>query len=288
MAEGYVAVWPLTGHPVTPVLKPEAIDTPMARLYDSAMKILPFLLETGANLLTKIPIEKMLVKPQDTSQDRKKLMEILHINTPEKKAPAPSEVIEPENPPDESQSGVLEPRRMSQPKTATGVSDAETVAYQEREIAKLLLRMERHYAQRMRIGGRACDCGAGKHLLDIEAMVEETIPMVEEPDVYYRLLEWVKKVGPASTTEAAQSGRFDSVYPIFSREARDFRKEIMGTLDPKALWPGKTVALEELFKRHDQADSPITVEPVPAALPEPEEPPANEIEPQASLETPAE
>ena len=120
-----------------------------------------------------------------------------------------------------------------------GVSLEETVAYQKREVGKLLLRMERHYSQRLRIKGIPCDCGAQKHLLDLESLSEETIPMVDNPQVYYSVLEWIKKVGPKSTDEAAKSGTYDQEYPGFSHEARDFRKEIIGSLDPTALFPQK-------------------------------------------------
>jgi hypothetical protein len=81
------------------------------------------------------------------------------------------------------------------------------------------------------------NCGSQKHLLDLESLCEETIPMVSNPHVYYRIVEWIKKVGPKSTDEAAKSGLHDEEYPIFSHEARDFRKEIIGTLDPNALFP---------------------------------------------------
>lgn len=120
-----------------------------------------------------------------------------------------------------------------------GVSLEQTVTYQNRELGKLLYQMERHYAQKLRIGGIPCDCGSSKHLLGMEALSEETIPMVDNPQVYYRIIEWVKKVGPKSTDEAAKSGLYDEEYPTFSHEARDFRKEIIGSLDPSALFPQK-------------------------------------------------
>ena len=221
-----------------------------------AMKILPWLLETGANFLGRIPVEKMLMKPLDTKKDRSDLLDILHIK-PAEPLPAPRVAT-----------GLIEPRRLSAPQESSGASEQETIDYQIREIGKLLLRMERHFAQKLTIAGIKCDCGGQKHLLDIEAMAEETIPMVEDSAVYYRLLEWVKKVGPVSTTEAAQSGRYDDMYVQFSHEARDFRKQIIGSLDPKALWPGHSVALDDLFKKMDEADRPKMLEsPAVPALP---------------------
>jgi len=133
-----------------------------------------------------------------------------------------------------------------------GVSPEQLIDYQKREIGKLLLRMESHYAQRLRIKGIPCDCGASKHLLDLESLSEETIPIVDNPQVYYSVLEWIKKVGPKSTEEAAKSGTYDQEYPRFSHEARDFRKEIIGSLDPNTLFPLKPgepqISLDEAKK----------------------------------------
>ncbi len=120
-----------------------------------------------------------------------------------------------------------------------GPSLKETVDYQNRELGKLLYQMEKHYAQRLRIAGIPCDCGSSKHLLGMEALSEETIPMVDNSQVYYRIINWVKEVGPKSTDEAAKSGHYDDQYPLFSHQARDFRKEIIGSLEPSALFPQK-------------------------------------------------
>lgn len=201
-------------------------------------KLLSFALQTASRLIDRIPIEKVLIKPPDTSKDRQELLSILQPETAKK------ERAEAEYP------GKIQPRR-SRPHShkEDTLSDEETADYQDREIGKLLLRMERHYAQGLRIGGRVCDCGSTKHLLDLEAMAEETIPMVEDADVYGRLIEWVQKAGPVSTPEAAASGKYDSLYPELSHQARDFRKEIIGTLDPKALWPNSSASLADLVKK---------------------------------------
>ncbi|GAI62908.1 unnamed protein product, partial [marine sediment metagenome] len=135
----------------------------------------------------------------------------------------------------------LEPRRQKVHLSSRegGLSTEETVGYQNREIGKLLLRMERHYAQRLRVNGIPCDCGSQKHLLDLESLCEETISMVDNSDVYYRIIEWTSEVAPKSTDEAAKSGKYDNEYPTFSHQARDFRKEIIGSLEPSALFPQK-------------------------------------------------
>jgi hypothetical protein len=60
--------------------------------------------------------------------------------------------------------------------------------------------------------------------------------MVDNPDVYYRLLDWVEEVSPKSTDQAAKSGQYDNEYPVFARQARDFRKELLGSLEPSAMF----------------------------------------------------
>jgi len=182
-----------------------------------------------AAAVDKIPIERLIAKPKDSTESLKELKEILDS--------APRGKPEPE---EERREPVLEPRRVHVPEPAgSGVSLEETVAYQNREIGKLLLRLERHYAQKLRINGIPCDCGQSKHLLDLESLAEETVPMVDNPQIYYRIIEWVRAVGPKSSEEAAKSGQYDEEYPVFSRQARDFRKELMGTLDASALFPRK-------------------------------------------------
>lgn len=229
------------------------------------MKWLNFLTRVGGEFLTKMPIEKMLVKERDRTADREELREILEgvpASQPEK-PPAPRST---------TTTGLLEPRKTTlqrhstsfeEPSAASEVTLEETVAYQNREIGKLLLRMERHYAQKMRINGKPCDCGATKHLLDMEGMAEEAVPLVSNPQVYYRLLDWVSRCGPMSTEQAAKSGAFDEIYPQLSGEAREFRKEIVGTLDPHALWPAVQVQLSDIFKKFEQEDRPVEEEAMP-------------------------
>ncbi|GAJ04071.1 unnamed protein product, partial [marine sediment metagenome] len=166
-----------------------------------------------------------------------------------------------------------------------GLSTEETVAYENREIAKNLVQVEKHYAQKLRINGIPCDCGTGRHLLAIEGGCENAISMVDNPDVYYRVIEWCKEVGPKSTDESAKSGLYDEEYPTFSHQARDFRKEIIGSLDPKALFPQKpgepegtrilpVVSEEEkeeirqkAHEKIEQVLSPMEAERVPAVIP---------------------
>lgn len=194
------------------------------------------------NLAERLPLERLFIKPPS---NKKRLEELQSILGEAHTKPAE---VSPEKQPEETPKehddlkGFLEPRQQkvhleSNPDIVSTVSTKETIDYQNREIGKLLLRMERHYAQKLRINGVPCDCGSQKHLLDMESLSEETIPMVDNPQVYYRILEWVKKVGPKSTDEAAKSGQYDDEYPVFSRDARDFRKTVIGSLEASALFP---------------------------------------------------
>lgn len=225
-------------------------------------------LSLATQVLDKIPFEKLLVKPPSNKERLQGLQDILGEANP-KPAEAPTEPVSeqipeapPEKLPEKPMLGNLgnQPARVHiepNPSVASTTSTKETVDYQNREIGKVLLNMERHCVQKFRIAGRACDCGQSKHLLDIEALAEETVSMVDNPDIYYRILNWVNRLGPLCTVENVESGKYDNRYPAFGLEARDFRKELTGTLDPKALFP--------------QREPEETAEPVAEAATEPEE-----------------
>ena len=186
--------------------------------------------------VAKLPLERLFVRPSDNKKGLKDLQEILSESHAEPAETSPEEI------PEEAEEENLEPHRQKvhlESPPASGVSTEETVAYENREIAKNLVQVEKHYAQKLRINGIPCDCGTGRHLLAIEGGCENAISMVDNPDVYYRIIEWCKEVGPKSTDESAKSGLYDEEYPTFSHQARDFRKEIIGSLDPKALYPQK-------------------------------------------------
>lgn len=62
--------------------------------------------------------------------------------------------------------------------------------------------------------------------------------MVDDPGIYQRIIDWVEEVGPKSSEEASKSRVYEKEHPLFSRQARDFRKELLGTLDVSALFNG--------------------------------------------------
>ncbi len=191
--------------------------------------------------VAKLPIEKWLSRPPDRSKELAELRDIMKGSQPVVSKPV---ISQPQPEPtqkhisftDKEITEVSPPKiHLKEPEVAA--SNQQTVDYQNREIGKLLLRMERHLAQRMRINNVPCDCGAPKHLLDLEGMTEESIPMVDNPGVYRRILEWIKQVGPLTTVTAVQSGKHEEDYLHYSKIARDLRKDLLGSLDAEALFP---------------------------------------------------
>ncbi|MBU1067190.1 hypothetical protein KKE60_05355 [Patescibacteria group bacterium] len=211
-------------------------------------------LALAAQVVEKIPIERLLVRRPDEVERRREMARILTQAKPEPAEKPPGEIPEP--PADDIETpqlgnlGNLRPkvRLENNPAVTSSVSDKETVDYQNREIGKILLVMQRHLVQKFRINNKACDCGQSRHLLDLEALAEETIGMVENPDIYYRILEWIRRLGPISTIENVSSGKYDDIYPEFSNECRELRKELLGTLDAKVLFPPK----EEVEKEEQE------------------------------------
>jgi hypothetical protein len=176
------------------------------------------LTNTAATLLDRIPIERLIIKEPDHTKDYEELKAILKDSNQPKSEPAPeSEIVQP--------TSII--RKTHKP---SGVSTQETVEYQNREIGKIVIQMERHAAQKFRINGKPCDCGI-KHLPDIEELCEEAIPMVSDTAVYYKLIELGQELGPKVTVEAVESGQFDNEYPEYAKKYRDLRKELFGTLD---------------------------------------------------------
>ena len=202
-------------------------------------------LALAVQAVEKIPFERLIVRRPDNKERLQELAEILGESHAKPTEPKPEETDIPHgetaSEPMPGNLGNQRPkvRLESNPSVTSTVSTKETVDYQNREIGKILLTMQRHCVQKFRINGKACDCGQSRHLLDLEALVEETIAMVENPDIYNRILDWIGRLGPLCTVENANSGKYDNVYQAFSNEARDLRKELLGTLDAKALFPPK-------------------------------------------------
>ena len=194
-----------------------------------------------SNIINRVPIEKVLIPRPDHTKALEEFAGSVTAPVVENRAPSeqkPITTTQPAEKPPEIEPQAAQRVHLTEPQPG-GLSTEETVAYENREIAKNLVQVEKHYAQKLRINGRPCDCGTGRHLLAIEGGCENAISMVDNPDIYYRVVEWAREVAPKSTDEAAKSGLYDEEYPTFSCQARDFRKEIIGSLDPRALYPQK-------------------------------------------------
>lgn len=167
-------------------------------------------------VIDRLPVERLISRPDN----RKRLEELQQIlsGAEARKAEAGQEKAR------------VEPK----------VSTAETIAYQNREIVKRMRALAIHCVQRFRIAGKPCDCGAGRHLLEIEELAEEAIQMVDNPDIYYRIIETGKELEPKVTVEAIASGRYDEEYPRYGRIYRDYCKQL-GSAEEKE----ETVTLDK-------------------------------------------
>jgi len=197
----------------------------------------------------KLPLQRLFDRPRDRKKEMTELYDILKGDAQCKPKPLPAAAIEQPAESEEPEGPVIEiakPRvhLEKHPESTSTVSTAETVAYQNREIGKVLIQMQRHASQGFLIAGKPCDCGT-KHLPDLEGLAEETLSMVSNPEIYSKVLQYVKDVGPKVTIEAITSGVYKAEYPSFSTRARELRKELMGTDDIHVLFQHTTLSKEE-------------------------------------------
>ena len=108
----------------------------------------------------------------------------------------------------------------------SSVTTQETIAYQNRELSKVLLALETHLSQGCRIAGKACDCCSPKHPLELEKLSEEVLTMTDNP-IYHKIIQFAHEVARKANVRAIESGRYESEYPILAIQARDLRKRIM-------------------------------------------------------------
>jgi len=183
-----------------------------------------------SEVINRIPVERLLSRTPDNKKRLEELQEILTGAEPKK---ATEQVAVEERP---QRRVHLEPRK-------SDVSTEETVAYQNREIVKVMRTMAKHCAQKFRIFNKPCDCGQRRHILEIEDLAEDTVQMVDNPNVYYRIIEVGKELEPKVTLNAIGSGRYDDEYPKYAKVYRELCKELgFGDLELDSLEkpePGK-------------------------------------------------
>ena len=122
----------------------------------------------------------------------------------------------------------------------------ETIAWQRRELAKELYRLQMNLAAGGMINGKPCDCLSGKHALGLEALAEETMAMHQDP-IYLEIAGWTKELDAKGTPEAIASGKYKEDYQRMAHEARGFRKRLLGTVDTPAALTGEE--RERVLKR---------------------------------------
>ena len=183
------------------------------------------LLNIGLFALSKIPLEKLFYRKRDRAKALEELESKLATNTKQVSPTAQSSLRG-------ATPAVSKPASATKPASAR-VTTEETVEYQKRELGKVFMLLELHLQQKCKINGKACDC-CEKHPTVIEGLAEETLGMTGDK-IYEDAIAWAKKVAPITTEEASRSGKYDKIYPSLAVEARNIRKQIMGTADVKAL-----------------------------------------------------
>ena len=139
------------------------------------------------------------------------------------------------------------------PSHSSSISTAQTIDYQNREILKEMLLLEKHLQQGCSIDGIACDC-CEKHPTTLEALAEETYGMTARP-VYKEIKEWVSSISPKVSEAASQSGKFGDEYPLMAVRARELRKKLSEQCSTCSQIPERVVKLAQQVKNKE-----ITIE----------------------------
>ena len=203
------------------------------------MEIFPLI----GRALRSFPLERVLFPSRNPQEEMLKYLEAERLTPPAEPPPPgrPAREVTPD--------AVIS---QEMPAANAGVSTAETMAYQKRQIGKQLLLMEIHLQQGCKIAGKACDC-CEKHPMVIEGMAEEALGMTGD-HVYADLMDWSRKIAPMTTAAASASGKYDGIYPGLAVEGRQYRKRIMGSAESRALLTPKEAAkvdakVEEVMAR---------------------------------------
>lgn len=136
----------------------------------------------------------------------------------------------------------------SQPQVrAKGVSDENTIRYQNIELAKELLLLDKHLQQGCAIFGKPCDC-CEKHPLTIQALAEETYGITSNP-LYMSIAAWAGAMGPFVDAQAPRDESALRRYAGWSLDAREYRKALMGSGYVAEISPDRRKAYVDAFMR---------------------------------------
>ena len=108
-------------------------------------------LTLGLMALSKLPVERLLVRRPDPIKSIEKLEELLTQGNPPLSSPTAEAGTK-------RALGGSATAGMVKKEDMTKVTTEETVAYQKREMGKELLLLEKHLQQKCKIAGKACDC----------------------------------------------------------------------------------------------------------------------------------
>lgn len=182
-------------------------------------------LAMAMKIVSHLPVERLFNKPKESGKALERLTQALAPSTREPLGIIDQASVVKESPP-------ITHNKSKEVKMSL-VSIEETIAYQRREIGKELLLLEKHFQQRCKIGGKACDC-CQKHPMAIEALSQEALGLSSD-EIFDEIAQWSKEIAPITTEEASASGAFDKQYPEMAIKARGLRKRLMGgapLLDP--------------------------------------------------------
>ena len=195
----------------------------------------------GLMLLSRIPLDRLLVKGRDPMEEVKHLSSLFNKAGTSVVDPTNTAALPQKAPPNEASASAINtaetpgtsPKALPNKRENSGVSTAETILYQKRELSKELLLLEKHLQQSCKIAGKACDC-CTKHPIAIEALAQEALGMTGDL-LFTKVAEWATEIAPMTTVEASKSGKYEETYSQLAVKARELRKKIMGTDDVEAL-----------------------------------------------------
>ncbi len=150
------------------------------------------------NVISRIPIEKMLLRRPDATEELIKRLEKAEKETPKTVIVASAEVTQ-----------------------------QDTVEYQRKQLAKKLLLVELHLGQGCRIAGKICDC-CTKHASELEALAEESISIdPASAKLYNDVVGFIQELRQKASKEALTKGSHANEYPALAATARNLRKQLM-------------------------------------------------------------
>lgn len=149
---------------------------------------------------------------------------------PSSSSAAASTLVERLKPVTETKSPESKPASEVTERKSPGVTDAQTLQYQNDGLVDELSELEtRHLPAGGKILGASCDCIA-KHSRAVRRLAKESIPIAarqgKDPSVYAQMVEWAEDMMKIGTKAAVDSGEYKDRYALESGTASKFRKAL--------------------------------------------------------------